>query len=71
MSLRPLERGRLEHHPGESPHKSRWLCLELSQETLITGINDRKSRAGRLVNILIAKSLSGGGRLIYGGKGRD
>lgn len=35
----------------QSPHKSRWLCLELSQEALIGGINDRKSRTGRLVNI--------------------
>lgn len=36
---------------GQSPHKSKWLCLELSREALIGGINDRKSRAGRLINV--------------------
>jgi hypothetical protein len=40
---------------AQPPCKSRWLCPQRSQEAL-RGINDRKSRAGRLVNIELLRA---------------
>lgn len=50
VALSPGRSQALSTIPIWSPHKSMWLCLELSQEALIGGISDRKSRAGGLVN---------------------